>query len=74
MSRVNEVGFFRQQEERLAIRFMTWRYQRLNRPVPDETELRIQASNIVAEAHRIARERGRNVVAIIKDLVNDIKK
>ncbi len=71
---VREMGFFRQQEERLAIRFMTWRYQKLNRPVPDETELRIQASNIVAEAHRIARERGRNVVAIIKDLVNDIKK
>ncbi|MGD8274163.1 MAG: hypothetical protein PVG52_15890 [Desulfobacterales bacterium] len=71
---VREVGFFRQQEERLAIRFMTWRYQKLNKPVPDEAELRIQASNIVAEAHRIARERGRNVVAIIKDLVNDIKK
>jgi hypothetical protein len=36
------MSFFRQQEERLAIRF--------------------------------ARERGRNVIAIIKDLVNDIKK
>ena len=68
------MGFIRQQEERLAIRFMTWRYQKLNKPVPDEAELRIQASKIVAEAHRIARERGRNVVAIIKDLVNDIKK
>lgn len=68
------MGFFRQQEERLAMRFMTWRYQKLNKPVPDEAELKIQASNLVAEAHRIARERGRNVVAIIKDLVNDIKK
>ena len=71
---VREVGFFRQQEERLAIRFMTWRYQKLNKPVPDEAELRIQASNIVAEANPIARERGRNVVAIIKNLVNDRKK
>ena len=68
------MGFFRQQEERLAIRFMTWRYQKLNKPVPDEAELRIQGSSIVAEAHRIARERGRNVIAIIKELVNDIKK
>jgi hypothetical protein len=68
------MGFFRQQEERLAVRFLSWRYQKLNKPVPDDAELKLQASKIVAEAHRIARERGRNVVAIIKDLVNDIKK
>ena len=68
------MGFFRQQEERLAIRFLTWQYQKLDKPIPDDTELKAQASKIVAEAHRIARERGRNVIAIIKDLVNDIKK
>ena len=68
------MGFFRQQEERLAVRFLSWRYQKLNKPVPGDAELMLQASKIVAEAHRIARERGRNVVAIIKDLVNDIKK
>ena len=69
-----QMGFFRQQEERLAVRFITWRYEKLGKPIPDAAELKIQASKIVAEAHRIARERGRNVVAIIKDLVNDIKK
>ena len=68
------MGFFKQQEERLAIRFITWRYQKLGKPVPNEAALKIQASQIVSDAHRIARERGRNVVAIIKDLVNDIKK
>jgi hypothetical protein len=68
------MGFFRQQEERLAVRFLSWRYQKLNKPVPDDAELKLQASKIVAEAHRIARERGRNVIAIMKDLVNDIKK
>jgi hypothetical protein len=68
------MGFFRQQEERLAIRFLTWQYQKLNQPVPHDTELKLQAAKIVQEAHRIARERGRNVMAIIKDLVNDIKK
>ena len=68
------MGFFRQQEEHLAVRFITWRYEKLGRPIPDAVELQNQASRIVAEAHRIARERGRNVVAIIKDLVNDIKK
>ena len=68
------MGFFRQQEERLAIRFLTWQYQKLDRSIPDEAELEAQAVKIVQEAHRIARERGRNVIAIIKDLVNDIKK
>ena len=68
------MGFFRQQEERLAIRFLTWQYQKLEKPVPGDAELKLQAAKIVQEAHRIARERGHNVIAIIKDLVNDIKK
>jgi hypothetical protein len=68
------MGFFRQQEERLAIRFLTWQYQKMEKPVPDDAELKLQAAQIVQKAHRIARERGRNVIAIIKDLVNDIKK
>jgi hypothetical protein len=68
------VGFFKQQEERMAMRFLAWRYQRLKMPVPNDAELKTQAAQIVEEAHRIARERGRNVIAIIKDLVEDIKK
>ncbi len=68
------MGFFRQQEERLAMRFITWRYQKLGQAAPDSAVLKDQASKIVAEAHRIARERGRNVVAIIKELIDDIKK
>ena len=68
------MGFFRQQEERMAMRFLAWRYQKLKMPVPDDAELKPQAAQIVTEAHRIARERGRNVIAIIKDLVQDIKK
>ena len=68
------MGFFRQQEERMAMRFLAWRYQKLKMPVPNDAELKTQAAQIVEEAHRIARERGRNVIAIIKDLVEDIKK
>lgn len=68
------MGFFRQQEERLAIRFLTWQYQKLDKPVPNDVELKLQAAKIVQEAHQIARERGRNVIAIMKDLINDIKK
>jgi hypothetical protein len=68
------MGFIRQQEERLAIRFLTWQYQKLNVPLPNNAELEQQASKIVEEAHQIARDRGRNVVGIIKDLIADLKK
>ncbi len=56
------------------MRFLTWRHQKLNIPAPDDAELKLQAAKIVAEAHRIGRERGRNIIAIIKDLVEDVKK
>ena len=68
------MGFFRQQEEKLAMRFLTWQYQKIEAPVPPEAELARQASKIVEEAHRIARERGSNVVAIMKDLISDLMK
>ena len=68
------MGFIRQQEEKLAVRFLSWQYEKLQKPIPDEAELTSQAARIVEEAHRIARERGRNVVSIIKDLIADIKK
>jgi hypothetical protein len=58
----------------MAMRFLAWRYQKLKTPVPDDAQLKMQAAQIVVEAHRIARERGRNVIAIIKDLIEDIKK
>ena len=68
------MGFFRQQEERLALRFLTWQYQKLNKPLPDIAELERQASVIVEEAHRIGRERGRNVISIMKELISELKK
>jgi len=68
------MGFIRQQEEKLAVRLLTWRYQKLNLSVPAAEELQYQASNLVEDAHKIARERGRNVMSIMKDLVDDLKK
>jgi hypothetical protein len=68
------MGFIRQQEEKLAVRFLSWQYEKLKKPIPAEAELASQAAKIVAEAHRIGRERGRNVLSIIKDLIADIKK
>jgi hypothetical protein len=68
------MGFIRRQEERLAIRLLEWRYQKLDVPRPAVSDLETQAAKLVDEAHRIARKRGRNVFSIMKDLVADLKK
>ncbi len=66
--------FIREQEERLALRLLAWQYQKNKMAPPPSTELAHQAAKLVNDAHRIARERGSNVVAIIKELVADIRK
>ena len=68
------MGFFRQQEERMAVRLLAWQYQRLKIALPSEDELEARGVALVDEAHRIARERGRNVLSIMKELVGDLKK
>ena len=68
------MGFIRQQEERMALRLLTWQYQRLKIALPSEDELEARAVALVDEAHRIARDRGRNVLSIMKELVGDLKK
>ena len=68
------MGFIRQQEEKLAVRLLTWRYQKMDITVPAMSELQRQAAKLVEDAHRIARERGRNVISIMKDLVDDLNK
>ena len=68
------MGFIRQQEEKMAVRLLTWRYQKMNITVPAMSELERQAAKLVDDAHDIARERGRNVISIMKDLVDDLKR
>ena len=68
------MGFIRQQEEKMAVRLLTWRYQKMNITVPTMPELERQAAKLVDDAHKIARERGRNVISIMKDLVEDLKR
>jgi len=67
------VSFFREQEKRLALRLLIWQYQRMNIPVPSMEELQQQAARLVEDAHRIARERGRNVISILKEMIGDLK-
>jgi len=68
------IGFIKNQEQKLAIRLLAWHYEKNAIVMPPPSELRQQADRLVNDAHRIARERGRNVMSIIKDLVADIKK
>ena len=68
------MGFFRRQEERMAVHYLTWQYQKRNLPVPMLAELEQHAKKIVDEAHRISAERGRNVMGIIKESVKDLIK
>jgi len=68
------MGFFRKQQERMAMRLLAWQYQRMNAAVPPVDQLEAQAVKLVDDAHRIAVERGKNVMVILKDLVEDIKK
>lgn len=68
------MGFIRQQEERLAVRLLIWQYQRLKIPIPVMEELEKQAARFVEDAHQIARDRGRNVMSILKEMITDIKK
>ena len=68
------MGFFRTQEENIAMRLLARQYQKAEKLPPAEEELRRQAAYVVDEAHRIARQRGRNVVGIIKELIREWRK
>ena len=68
------MGFIRRQEERMTIQFLIWKYQKLNMAIPTDSELQKQAEKIVDDAHRVARERGSNVLAIIKETIGKYKK
>ena len=68
------MNFIKSQERRLAARLLAWRFQRMNQALPAPSEMERLARNLVDDAHRIAGERGRNVIAILKEMVDDIKK
>jgi hypothetical protein len=67
-------GFIRQQEENMARRLLNWQYERMKIDIPADAEMQRRAAQLVDDAHRIARERGKNVLAIMKELVGDLTK
>ncbi len=68
------MGFIRDQEERLVVGLLTAKYQKKNLPVPDISELKREAARIVDEAHGIARKRGKNVLSIVKDMAEEMRR
>lgn len=68
------MGFFRNQEVNLAVKLLKWKYQNDGSPLPEESVIRQYAEKVVDDAHRIAKERGSNVLSIIKELVSEIRK
>ena len=68
------MGFFRKQEEQMALRVLRWHYSKFDQAEPDEDLLQRKSSEVVDEAHRIAAQRGRNVLVILKEMLADIKK
>ena len=68
------MGFIRNQEEKLAAKFLRWQYEKQKLSLPAEADLMTQTVRIVDEAHRIARERGGNLFEIMKELVSDFLK
>ena len=65
------MGFIREQQVKLALRLLAWRYEKAGQPLPDPAVLQRHARELVDDAHRNARERGGNVLSILKQMAND---
>lgn len=66
------MGFFRKQQIKAAVRLLTWQYEKSGSELPKQDYLQRQAEKLVDEAHLIARERGGNVLSILKEMAADI--
>ncbi len=68
------MGFWRQQEEKMAARLLQWHFQRQGEPPPDGEVLQRMAAELVTKAHAVAKKRGQNVMVILKELVEDLRR
>jgi hypothetical protein len=66
-------GIVRQQEIAFARKLLVWKYQNSGIDLPDEVSLQAHAQKIVADAHEIAKKRGRNVLEIVKMQIKDFR-
>lgn len=67
------MGFIRSQEEKFARQLLQWQYKKTGQVAPDPASLQDRARLLVDDAHRIARERGGNILTILKEVVGKDK-
>lgn len=68
------MGFIRRQEEKAAARLIRWYQEQKALPELPPEALSRKAAELVDEAHRVARHRGRNVVGIMKEMLAEVMK
>ena len=68
------MGFIRHQEEKMAARLIQWHLSQKGLPPLASDELAQKSTHLVAEAHRVARRRGKNVWSIMKEMVAEVMK
>lgn len=68
------MGFIEKQQINAAMRLLAWQYERNGQPLPESALLERHARQLVDDAHRIARERGGNVLAILKEMAASVRK
>ena len=68
------MGFLKNQQIKAATRLLAWQYEKNGQPLPERALLEGHARQLVEDAHRIARERGGNVLSILKEMVVDIRR
>lgn len=68
------MGFFRNEQIKAAMRLLAWQYEKSGHPLPEPASLEINARQLVDDAHRIARQRGGNVLTILKEMVADMRR
>ncbi|BBO66180.1 hypothetical protein DSCA_01100 [Desulfosarcina alkanivorans] len=67
------MGFLKNQQVKVAVRLLAWQYEKNGQSVPDRVLLEPRARKLVDDAHRIARERGGNVLSILKSMVAEMR-
>ena len=68
------VGFLKNQQVKAAMRLLAWQHERNGQPLPEMTVLERHARQLVEDAHRIARDRGGNVLSILKEMVQEMRR
>jgi hypothetical protein len=68
------MGFMKNQQVKVALRLLAWQYEKGGRPLPERSHLERHARQLVDDAHRIARDRGGNVLSILKEMMSEVRR